>query len=289
MKPEAWVEIARSMPIGSSRKIKHCGTDASMRLYHTPKGVSAHCFRCGHHPFVRNQGFNLKDLAKRRDELCRINTVATTTTELALPSDVTYCIPDHARVWFLKGGVNTDMAAFYRMGFSPTLNRVVLPVYEGTRLNAYICRALNGEKPKYIAFYMNGVSNAVFKTDTSTMLPAEFLGDTAGLPDYCITEDILSAVRCGRIVRSRALLGTAIRNAGDLGIPQGSTVAVWTDPDKAGYVALVKQARRLDLEGIKVRLIRSERDPKYYSNQEIKEYLTDRRRPSADAQGPERV
>jgi hypothetical protein len=274
MKPEAWVEIARSMPIGSSRKIKHCGTDASMRLYHTPKGVSAHCFRCGHHPFVRNQGFNLKDLAKRREELCRLqNTALTCTSSMELPIDFTLDISDHCAVWLLKASVNRDLARLYGVGYSATLNRVVVPVYKDDRLIAYICRALNGEKPKYIAFYASGIKNAVFKTDPSTMLPAEFLGDTAGVPDYCITEDILSAIRCGRIVRSRALLGTAIRNASDLGIPQGSTVAVWTDPDKAGYVALVKQARRLDLEGIKVRLIRSERDPKYYSNQEIKEKL----------------
>jgi len=50
-------------------------------------------------------------------------------------------------------------------------------------------------------------------------------------------------------------------------------VAIWLDPDVAGRRASKKFARKLGLMGAHVREIKTDKDPKFYSDQEIKEIL----------------
>ena len=53
-------------------------------------------------------------------------------------------------------------------------------------------------------------------------------------------------------------------------------VAVWLDPDGAGRRGAAKVLKQLQAYGIEARVIRSERDPKLHTFDQIKEYLCPR-------------
>ena len=90
-----------------------------------------------------------------------------------------------------------------------------------------------------------------------------------------VTVDFLSAVRVGRIARKAvALLGTSANAEQLAAILKGvRRIAIWLDPDKAGRTAGHKLSRTLQLQGFSVQSIRTERDPKFYSNAEIRRIL----------------
>lgn len=147
-----------------------------------------------------------------------------------------------------------------------------------------ITRSLNGEKPKYTErissdYIFWSLPDDRIRTDA---LPAELHQLSAVL-----VEDTLSAIRVGRILQCGSLLGTSAADAALLDIKRvaalsntglvqtGSQVkvAVWLDGDKAGRTGSRRIGNRLRLVGVEPVFIRTDKDPKYYSNREIKEIL----------------
>jgi DNA primase len=191
-----------------------------------------------------------------------------------LPKDFTTEIPPNEAVWLYKAGISAALAKHYGFGFSPSLKRVVLPVYRDSTLIGFTARSTIGAKPKYIE-RMASPSGAVFAADPATRLPdGDACSDTDG-PDLVLTEDILSAVRVGRIARRCvALLGTSA-NEYQLEATAGcaKSIAIWLDPDRAGKKAAYKLNRTLSLQGYETVTIRTEQDPKRYSNREIRSIL----------------
>jgi DNA primase len=73
-----------------------------------------------------------------------------------------------------------------------------------------------------------------------------------------------------------ALLGTSA-SAEQLASTLGAgnlRIVVWLDPDRPGRVAAHKVERTLALYGHETKRIRTEQDPKYYSNREIRRLLS---------------
>lgn len=142
-------------------------------------------------------------------------------------------------------------------------------------LVAFTARAADKQTPKYIARHKDGHESATFTSDPALSLPADVL---VGLPPYdlIVTEDILSAVRTGRLILSRSILGTTTTGKG-LGVLRqlraNPHVAVWLDGDKAGRKGRDKVATDLSLLGAHITKITTPLDPKRYSNREIKEIL----------------
>jgi DNA primase len=184
-------------------------------------------------------------------------------------------IPTNEAVWLYRAGVSTEIARHYGFGYSAHLRRVVLPVWSNGELVGFTARSTIGAKPKYIE-RMAQASSAIFVADPATALPAEADWPDGSGPDLCITEDILSAVRVGRLVRRCvSLLGTSA-NAEQLhdALQGCSTVAIWLDADRAGKTAHHKLKRKLALQGYETFSIRTEQDPKRYSNREIRRLLS---------------
>lgn len=198
-------------------------------------------------------------------------------------------------LWLLKAGIGYDLARHYGIGYSPRANRVILPVYKDKELIAFIARAVDGEKPKYIARHKDGFHNAVFRSDATTILPVSSVAQAISSENkeidvLVIVEDYLSAVRVGRITRSVSLLGTA--NKADALLPElgsDTKAVVWLDPDKAGRNGRNKIARSLSLFGVEPLLLNTKRDPKFYSNREIRELIYDRLRTTAIDETPQGV
>lgn len=272
-----WLLVARSLPAGGRTKIECCGTDRTMLVNNGQKGFHAHCFRCGQHPFVAHGEHSIDALRRRKAELALVHS-----REVKLPHDFTTDIPGPEAVWLYKAGVGPDIAASYGFGYSPSLRRVVLPVYRDGILIGYTARSTINARPKYIEKAVEP-SSIVFMADPIAALPSSNLSSTYDKYHCVVTEDILSAVRVGRIVRyAGSTMGTSmspeqcdrlLRRAKLYGAASPARVAVWFDGDKAGAEGSRKVSQQLMLQGYEVTEIRTAKDPKLYTNKEIQDIL----------------
>lgn len=268
MSEYSWLSTAKALPAGRSTKIECCAADKSLMVSNEARGYRAYCFRCGPAGFVAHGDFSIDALKRRREELAW-----SSTKQVFLPKDFTTDIPPSEAVWLYKAGVGSTVSKHYGFGYSPSLRRVILPIYKDGVLQGYTARSTINERPKYIEKVVEP-SATVFVSDPSIALPWTDDGLLGTVPDVLLCEDILSAVRVGRHVRTCiALLGTAA-NPGQLPHTILGTVGIWLDPDKAGTKGAKAIQRSLHLQGYETKLIRSAKDPKYYSNREIRRLLS---------------
>lgn len=187
--------------------------------------------------------------------------------ELELPSDFDLDIPDYGRVWLLKGGVGAHLVKKYNIGWSEKMNRVVLPVFEEGTLTAVQSRSVwDAQQPKYLN--KKGSSSALFWAKDSVRL--ERVTDS-----LVITEDILSTIRVGRLNDCVSTLGTILsdRTATKL-LERYNEFLIWYDGDEAGLRGARKGKKALEMQGGKVHLIKTDKDPKEYNNDEIKNIIS---------------
>ena len=267
MADPVWLAVAKTLPAGRRIRIKCCAADTSLMVSNEAKGFRAYCFRCGPAGFVAHGDFSIDQLRRRKEELAWQQT-----RTVSLPNDFTTVIPPSEATWLYRAGISHDIAKHYGFGYSATMKRVVLPVYKDGKLDGYTARSTINERPKYLE---RAPFDAYFASDPFVRLPDN--GSESRLEDLCVyTEDILSAVRVGRVSgQAYALMGTTI-SAELLSASTRVDVqhVVWLDPDKAGKKGSRLVARSLELQGCAVRVIKSAKDPKYYSNREIRRLLT---------------
>lgn len=266
-----WLLVARSLPAGGRTKIECCGTDRTMLVNNGQKGFHAHCFRCGQHPFVAHGEHSIDALRRRKAELELVHT-----REVKLPYDFTTDIPGPEAVWLYKAGVGPDIAASYGFGYSPSLRRVVLPVYRDKELIGYTARSTINARPKYIEKAVEP-SSIIFMADSTHVLTSADLSPAYSKYSVVITEDILSVVRVGRLVRRAvSLMGTSATPTQAHRTLEGckGKVAIWLDGDKAGEAGSRRLYEQLTLQGYEVTEIRTAKDPKLYTNKEIQDILS---------------
>lgn len=253
-----WLETAEGLKAGRKTRIRCCGTDNSMLVSHTEKGYQCHCFRCGAHEFKPHGLQRLDDLIRRRNELAYLDE-----QKVYLPKDYTLDIPEKEMLWFLQYGISPELARQHRIGWSESLSRIVLPVYdEADELVALQMRSTDPNvKPKYLNPTGPRVSASVFMSGKPT-------GATV------LVEDILSAIKVGRVHHATAMLGLNLTDERAMTIASVNTdVIVWTDNDRAGKQGRLTATRQLLLLGMNTFWVRSECDPKTYNLEEIREHL----------------
>jgi len=254
-----WESQAQKLKCGQKRRVKHCKDDNSMLVNHDLKGYSCHCFRCGFHGFIPHGVQSIADIKRREDEYRSQDF----SKGLVLPSDYTLDIPTSAMTWFLKSGISAELAREHLIGYSESMERVVLPVYAGSELVAVQMRATrDGLKPKYLNPFGPKVSNAVFWAGK----PKNRVG--------VVVEDMLSAIKIGQYIYSASILGTNMTDARASQIARELDHAlIWLDNDKAGIDGWRKAATPLSMMGVYCTRVRSERDPKTYTRSEIKAHI----------------
>lgn len=228
--------------------------------------------------------------------------------------------PGSMHKWLLSAGIPVAISTAYGFGYSQTLSRCVLPLkYRGIsstlsgeiptsnersqRICGCLLRSLDRAiKPKYLLKHEDA-ENAVFLADSSHVLPSAQNAGTLDAFDLVVTEDVLSAIRVGRHTTSGALLGTGV-GAGRIQSLLGRTllptmdtsfamgeqtdqnhvirIGIWMDPDNAGFKARRKLFRSLTMQGHTCTIIRSEKDPKFYSDNQIRSILLARHSSLAD-------
>lgn len=204
---------------------------------------SAHCFSCGYHKH------STKPFARIEEKL-------DAKEKAVLPRDFTKEVPSKYWQWLLQYGLPYSYWKPYT-GYSEKDERLIFTFGKPVRFS--IGRSLDVGKRKWF-FYGDGHTYV------------EAIGRPL-LKKVVLVEDIISAHKVGHITSTICLFGTnihdvAVRELLKLKLP----VVLWLDKDQYEY--LPKKIGRLkSLINYPVTYVHTEKDPKEYSLDEIKEYL----------------
>lgn len=244
-----WLEVAKGLRTGEKARIYHCTNSKSMVVSASHKYWSGYCFRCKTRFVERKTQLSPKELEKILERQAQF------TQEVKLPIDSTNDLPLQERLWLYRAGLYhpKDWERF-RIQYSPSMKRVIIPVYgDGDELRAVVARSCNREvRPKYLT---SQIGNPIFRVGK---------GDT-----LVVVEDLLSAIRVGKFTTSCAALGTHLTDELVLVALQYPLILLWFDGDPAGREADKHFGNRLRSYGVRVLSIRTQKDPKEYSDEEI--------------------
>ena len=257
-----WLEVAKALPLGQKKRVHHeCGEDRPLVIGHDEIGYSAYCHRCGPIGNQKHGYMNLAEIQRLND----LNKNAKEQQSNELPRDFTLHIPRGKSSWLLKAGITAHRAAALGIGWSPRLNRIVLPLYgkDGTLLYWQARAVDKGQSPKYI-------NPSVPKDALLYTVSPDNAADTG--EEVVVTEDILSAIRVGKHCPAVSILGTKTSDHQASAICRYVRVTYWLDPDDAGRRGAIAGIRKLGLVTT-ARTVESPVDPKNLSDREIREYL----------------
>ena len=227
-----------------------------MVVKHGANGWDAYCWRCSDDGFVPHPQPSMAERLARLKQVRQAEQEAEADPRPPMPAEFDPARwPLQARVWLYKAGFTNDTIRGAGLYHCSRLDRVVLPVIRDGRLCYWQARGFDPERPKYL-------NPKIDKTN----LTADYgQGDT-----LVITEDVLSAIRVGEVAEARSILGTALSDGVAASIcAADKPVAIWLDPDAAGRRGATKAKRKLDLIGVRSVIVKSGRDPKLYSKEEI--------------------
>lgn len=254
---DPWLDIAKNLPAGQKIRVQCCAADRSAIVSHNERGYSRFCFRCKANDFVPHGIRRISDIVRHKNELEFLQQ-----KKVMLPSDYTLDVPVDAMGWYLKYGISPELARKYEIGYTEKLDRVVLPVKRNGELLAVQMRALrDNQRPKYLNPEGPKVEAAVFMSDEPTGITV-------------VVEDILSAIKVGRVAHATSILGTTMTDQRAWTIAQNNhTAIIWMDNDMAGKKGKARAVNQLSMQGVRVYEVRTEDDPKTYNLDEIKEHL----------------
>lgn len=245
-----------------------CG-DTRGRLY-TKKVTNGYIRFCHNNNCFKNDSF-IGNRNKTPSEIMNnIKTITSTIeskeietqVQIKLPHDFTNNIVKEGLIWLQKYDITNQDIITYNIGYSKRFNRVILPVYneEGDLIywQGRNLGKISKENPKYINLRNKGAKNVYFKSQQ-------------GCVEVCIVEDILSAIKVGKVTDSIALLGSYFPADFIKVCDNYNQVSIWLDNDK--YFTAIDQSKRLALFNKKVRVIKTDLDPKEYSENDISHIL----------------
>lgn len=254
------VESLGGLEEGETKNTFHCKHGHNNdRCYLTHKGhvILAYCHHCHGRGVLKVSNSYVKRALKPP--------VLPPAKVYTLPYDslpATSKWPVEANTWLARGGVSVDLADRKGIVYSPKFDRVCIPVVFNGTYQGYTARRLKD----------NGTPKYINRTNT----PDTFIYSCpAGGDTVVLVEDILSCIRVGEQMSAVALQGTSVSDTLLAYLTKHYTsFIVWLDNDnrqvKLNQAAL---ARTLSLYG-SVRLLKTDRDPKEMTDEQIKQALT---------------
>jgi hypothetical protein len=245
---------------------EQCG-DTRERLYvtQTDSGWIFHCHNCAPtmSGYYKDKMKRLPSPEKTIVSLQDIrNPQLKVVDKIHLPIDYQTQLTPAGALWLLKYGITDKERLLYHIGFSPKLNRVILPIYNEDKDLAFwqgrLLETPSKTLPKYMSVQVKGAEK-IFEIEKE--------GDTV-----VIVEDMVSAIKVGRHAASIALLGSYIPHGLFKRLKKYKNVMMWLDADK--YMESVKYSKRFREFGFKVITVNTVLDPKAVNDDVIKEYLT---------------
>ncbi|WWO60236.1 DNA primase [Xanthomonas phage SB3] len=267
MPPEEWLATAQRLLVGrkSARMQHHCGVDDSIMLTSEGGVLSAYCHRCDTFGRYQEQESTADMLARLAAEKEATDLVR---QSVELPEPRVYTLsewPKADALWFYKMGLSPQKIAQLGLYWCPKIGRVVLPITVDGRVVFWTARSQT-RSPKWLGPRVDKVG-----------LVARY--GQGNLIVLC--EDPLSAFKIGLVTEAWSLLGTKLRPSTAMELARdGRPVVVWLDDDKGrknlknpGQDSAAKIRQQLGVLGVETRNVTSDRDPKYYEPEYIKEKL----------------
>lgn len=226
----------------------------------------AFCFACGY----RERAYS-SSLSYLRKKLSVPSDDVITPIEDVL-GELTYNYAHEAQQWINKYGITELECVRNQIQWSPSKQLLVIPVidHQTDEIVAYNCRyfGTNPKHPKYINEYPQGKAKAQRLALKCQKRPE--------LPALVLVEDLVSAIKVGRMAYALALLGTHISPWLHTAIirfciQSSLSLLVWLDPDKK--LKSIKYSR-IFRQAVPSYPILSDKDPKYYNNEEIYGFLS---------------
>lgn len=253
------------MVLGESQRHTHIcskGGDKPVVVTRTHNGWAWWCHRCriggneniaGCSPEITMKWLKSLRVPSKKDS-----------RKLKLPIDYTIDLPAPALAYCYSRGLTSTDIAKYKIGYSLYYHRLVIPIYNGKELIFWEGRNLGEvtrDNPKYIKRKVKSWDRVIFEA-----------GPEGGTYRVVITEDIISAINVGRTTDCKAVLSTHIDDQFVFDLSKSyKEIFIWLDPDKrAKMIGLVFKYRAY---GINFKRIESDKDPKWYSDSEIKEKI----------------
>lgn len=210
-----------------------CGSRDNLALY---SDGHKWCFGCG---YYKPSTIRLGDIRKPMDSPLGQRIVS-------YPNDTTTTLPSVAWQWLKQYGITNEETAKLGCSYSESTGLLFFPQNTG-----YVARRLTGDGTKYVIQGEKNTFDTIYGTGNTLVF----------------TEDLISAVKVGRVTAALPLFGTHLRK-----IPEGYTdYRLWLDKDK--QVSSVLQCRKWRQYGYNISPIITELDPKIYNETQIKEYL----------------
>ncbi len=254
---ESWVHHTEGLPDGHSVRVEHdCGPGRVLKVSREGARFRAFCFRCD-----LSDGLEIQLSARQRiAQLAQLAAADASARALeAPPSGVLDpgAWPLACAAWVFRAGLSRADIGRVGMRYNEALDRVVIPTPCGRFWQA---RAVQpGRQPKYLS---------------PGYKPANLLASWGSAPVPTLVEDMLSAIKIGKVAEGWAILGTHVSPHMIATIlARGRKCNLWMDPDRGGEAAVARYIRPLRARGVDVRIIRSERDPKLHNLDYIKEAI----------------
>jgi Zn ribbon nucleic-acid-binding protein len=183
------------------------------------------------------------------------------------PDDLTNDFPVPARAWLTEYGITDQEIVRLSIVFNKKTRRIVLPLLDKYgNLLMYQQRRIFSDDPIPVKYLTTG------KVDGMVWF-AKQLGEYDKQDTVVVVEDILSAIKVGRLLPCQPLMGTNIPLKTLRSLSERfDNLVVWLDPDKKKEALKLRMA----LSGLfsRTEVILTDKDPKEHSNEEIKKLLT---------------
>lgn len=182
---------------------------------------------------------------------------------VALPEDFDFKIPEKAEKWvhqFLTPKQLRDNT----VGWSEEEQKLIFPFLDPYNTVLGWQGRYFGDDPTKPKWFSQGNLQDIYH-----ILPIK----SFNTKDICLVEDIISAIKVSDVCNVMPLFGAVIapRHLTRLHLLGYNKIHIWLDPDKhSEMVGFAQQARTY---GFSVHTILSNKDPKYYSFEEIKKTI----------------
>lgn len=266
---EDYVPYAPDEP-GKTVNRHHCKTGSGNdRMYITRSEdgstILAFCHHCNQRGVYNCRPMEARKSARRNKESF-VTSTRTGARTIRLPKDFTRNLADFSArgvMWLKQYDITDEEIDTYGIGYSASMNRIILPIYQDGKLAMFQARRLDDkEENKYLTFKAE---------------PAQFLVTNA---DYChhlvVVEDMLSAIKVGRVCSATALLGTGMSESRVNFLRKNFSIAhIWLDDDNREVrKAQLVLKNKFELYFKEVSLItKVGKDPKCLNTKEIKSVL----------------
>jgi len=234
------------------------GGDKTLVVTRVPTGWVYDCHRCKMHGIKNLGGASAGTVAKFATDA--LSPPAPFVTEVKLPTrtEPELLIQTLAEAWLAKAGMTEKDFNDYQLYYSG--NRLVFPIYRCNTSEPIFWQSrgfLPGEE-KWLNQKLHGRGDIFFE-------PLQ----QPGTCYVVLVEDMISAIKVGRVANCIGLLGSYIPDKLILDLDKVyKRIIIWLDSDKLGY-AFLRRVERYQQFGLNVSGIYTKQDPKWYSESEI--------------------